>query len=109
MNPIVDIFSVLTAAAGWYYIFYSRAAQRLEAVESRRINVQRIRLRRVGGVAMLSLGILFFAGFQTVRPTPFIVIWVAVVVLLAAIVVLALIDLRLTYKLQQSRRQEPKQ
>ena len=107
VNPVIDIFSILTAAAGWYYLFYSRAAQKLEAIESRQINARRVLLRRLGGLAMLALGILFFAGFQNLRPFPFVVVWIAVMAILATIVVLALIDVRLTYKIQKSRRQGP--
>jgi drug/metabolite transporter (DMT)-like permease len=104
---LIDIFSLLTAAAGWYYIFYSRAAQKLESVETHQLNRRRVRLRRIGGGFMMLLGVLFFAGFQNLRPIPYIAVWVGVLLSLCAIVVLALIDVRLTWKLQKSRRRPP--
>jgi UDP-N-acetylmuramyl pentapeptide phosphotransferase/UDP-N-acetylglucosamine-1-phosphate transferase len=101
---VVDIFSLLTAAAGWYYLFYSRAAQKLGAVEEGRINARRVQLRRAGGGVMLLLGVLFFAGFQEgLANATFLGIWCGVLVLLGAIVVLALYDVRLTLKLHKHR------
>ena len=104
---LIDIFALLTAAAGWYYMFYSRAAHRLERVEAQHINLWRIRLRRFGGAAMMLLAILFFAGFQQwveSRAALFAGIWLGVLFLLLTIVVLALFDLRLTWKLNEARR-----
>lgn len=106
VTVIVDIFSLLTAAAGWYYLLYSPAARRLERIEASRVNRTRIILRRIGGLVMMLLGILFFAGFQewvAQRAEAFVVVWIGVLVLLLTIVVLALIDLRLTWKLRQER------
>jgi UDP-N-acetylmuramyl pentapeptide phosphotransferase/UDP-N-acetylglucosamine-1-phosphate transferase len=110
MPFIIDLFSLLTAAAGWYYVFYSRAARRLEGLEERGINVRRIRLRRVGGGAMMLLGVLFFVGFQRWIETSagvFLAVWLGVLCLLAAIVALGLIDLRLTWKLRNLRGRGP--
>jgi hypothetical protein len=57
---------------------------------------------------MLLLGVCFFAGFHTVdwdQPSEaFLLVWLAVFILLGCIVVLALIDLRLTMKLRRSVR-----
>lgn len=107
MNAVADILAILTAAAGWYYMFYSRAAGRLEGIESERINRWRIRLRRaVSGVLML-LGILLFAGSQELSDVPYLLIWSGVMLLLLVIVILVLIDLRLTWQLQKSRRHGP--
>jgi hypothetical protein len=36
MNALIAIFSLLIAAVGWYYLFYSRAAARLESIEAAR-------------------------------------------------------------------------
>jgi hypothetical protein len=105
---VADIFAGLTAALGWYYLFYSRAAGKLEGVEAERINHRRVRLRRTGGAIMMLLGVLFFAGFQELAAVPFILVWIGVMLSLLAIVALALIDLRLTWGLQQSRRQGPR-
>ena len=112
MNAVIDIFSLLTAAAGWYYMFYSRAAQKLEHIEAQRTNTTRVRLRRVGGLVMMLLGILFFAGFQeriASHPGAFVGIWMGVLLLLATIVVLAMVDVRLTYKLREQRRRRREQ
>lgn len=101
------IFSLLVAAAGWYYLFYSRAALRLGGIESADINARRVRLRRIGGGLMVLLGAAFFIGFYSVdweMPTSaFMAAWLAVLVLLGAIVVLALIDMRLTLKMRRRR------
>ena len=104
MAVVVDIFSLLTAVAGWYYLFYSRAAQRLEAIEEAKINVRRVMLRRVGGGIMLLLAVCFCAGFQEgLSNAVFLRVWLAVLVLLGAIVALALYDVRLTWKLHRDR------
>src|SRR5687767_7957164 len=104
MQPLPAIFALLTGVAGWYYLFYSKAAQRLEGIEEQRLNQKRVRLRRTGGVMMLLLAVLFFAGFNTVRvedaPAAFVAIWLGVMVLLGAIAVLALMDLRLTHQIR---------
>ena len=63
MRHLAGIFALLTGAAGWFYLFYSRAAHRLAGIEDQRLNARRVALRRVGGVAMLLLGGFFFAGF----------------------------------------------
>lgn len=104
---LAAILALLTAIAGWFYLFYSRAAQRLENVEDERINRKRIHLRRGGGLVMLLLSVFFFAGFFTVdsqeSAEAFLLVWLAVFVLLGTIVVLALMDLRLTLLLRQNR------
>ena len=104
MPLIVDTFSLLTAAAGWYYLFYSRAAKQLDGIEVHRLNQWRVRLRRIGGAAMLLLGVAFFAGFQVVNPRFFVATWISVMALLAAIVILGLIDVRLTWQVQKKLR-----
>lgn len=104
MIAVVDIFSLLTAAAGWYYLFYSRAAFRLQAIEEARLNARRVMLRRAGGTMMLLLGVFFFLGFQEgLGARAFLWVWLTVLFLLGAIVVLALYDVRLTWKLRQDR------
>ncbi|CAA9435225.1 MAG: hypothetical protein AVDCRST_MAG64-3759 [uncultured Phycisphaerae bacterium] len=109
MRYLAGIFALLTGAAGWYYLFYSRAAHRLAGVEDDRLNGRRVRLRRVGGVAMLLLGAFFFAGsyaFDDPKQTPgaFLGVWVTVFALLLVIVVLAMVDLRLTRRLRSRQR-----
>ena len=110
MNPLAAAFSLVVGAAGWYYLFYSRAAENLAGVEQQAINRRRVRLRRLGGVAMLLLAVGFYAGVVTVdserSPAAFLAIWLGVLLLLGLIVLLGLIDLRLTLKLRRQRRGE---
>jgi len=103
------ILSLLIAIAGWHYLFYSVAAIRLAGVEDERRNRLRNALRRVGGIVMLLLAGCFFAGFWTFDFSDlerdsdrFAMIWVAVALLITAIIVLALIDLHLTAKLRRA-------
>lgn len=105
---LTGVFSLLVAACGWYYMFYSRAATNLSGVEDEGINRRRQRLRRIGGFVMLVLGVALFAGFNTVDahsgPQAFLLTWLAVFLLLFTIVLLALVDLRLTWKLRHRKR-----
>ena len=107
MSPLTTVFSFLVAASGWYYMFYSRAAANLNGIENDDINDRRQRLRRVGGFVMLLLGVALFAGFNSVDsatgPQGFLFVWLAVFVLLLTIVLLAIVDLRLTWKLRDRR------
>ena len=108
MRYLAGIFALLTGASGWFYLFYSRAAQRLSGIEEQRLNDQRVALRRVGGVVMLLLAGFFFTGVYALdqpgwAPLTIMFVWLAVFVLLIAVVVLALIDLRLTRKLRSRR------
>lgn len=105
MRPLSAILSLIIAVAGWYYMFYSRAAQGLGAVEGAAANLQRVRLRRVNGFAMFLLAVSLFAGVWTFdprhQPSAFIIVWCSAIFLLFVIVVLALLDLRLTSKLRR--------
>ena len=104
MAYLPAILSLLTGVAGWFYMFYSRAAQRLGAVEEQRLNNRRIRLRRVGGGVMLSLAALMYVGWYAVgldQPRLFAGVWLMVFVLLATLSLLALIDMRLTLRLRR--------
>jgi UDP-N-acetylmuramyl pentapeptide phosphotransferase/UDP-N-acetylglucosamine-1-phosphate transferase len=101
------IFSLLVAAAGWFYMFYSQAAHHLSGIENQQRNLRRIRLRRVGGLMMFCLAVAFFMLFQ-----PYVQesalgsmgVLLLVMFLLLAIVVLGLIDLRLTWQLRKPPR-----
>jgi hypothetical protein len=109
MRYLPAIFALLTAAAGWFYLFYSRAAQNLAEVEDQRLNARRVALRRVGGGAMLLLGGFVFAGFQGLEephwsPGVLTAVWLTVFALLITLVVLAMIDLRLTHRLRSRRK-----
>jgi UDP-N-acetylmuramyl pentapeptide phosphotransferase/UDP-N-acetylglucosamine-1-phosphate transferase len=104
------MFSLVVAAAGWYYMFYSRAAHNLSGVETDARNLRRIRLRRVGGFMMFLLAVAFFAGFQPYvwkNDVAALGVWTLVMFLLLAIVVLGLIDLRLTWQLRKPRDPKP--
>jgi hypothetical protein len=107
MLPFAAILSLLTGISGWYYLFHSRAAQRLSGVEDERINLRRIRLRRFGGATMLLLAVGLYLGFYAasdqVRPTLFVGVWCAVMILMVLLVVLAMLDVRLTFKLRNQR------
>ena len=108
MRTIVPaIVSLVVAAAGWFYMFYSRAAQHLGEFENDRRNIRRIRLRRVGGFMMFCLAVAFFVGFQPYvwrSDVVALIVWMVVMFLLLAIVVLGLIDLRLTWQLRRPRK-----
>ena len=99
------IFSLLVAITGWYYLFYSRLVHRLGAIENQRANLIRRRLRQVGGLVMLVLSGFFYAGFYTVdsrvNARAFVLVWLTVFALLLVIMLLALVDLKLTHRLRR--------
>ncbi len=107
MQPIATVFSLLIAAAGWYYMFYSRAAENLGAIEHHAVNLRRQRLRQINGFLMLLMAVGFFAGFHSVDPSrsaaAFLLVWLAVFLLFLMIVVLTMMDLRLTWRLMHRR------
>jgi Na+/H+ antiporter NhaD/arsenite permease-like protein len=109
MRPLPAIFALLVAAIGWYYLFYSRAAQRLEHVEDERSNRLRGLLRRINAIVMLLMAVVIAYGLSRFdRPgmeVQFLLTWVAVMFLLLLCVVLALIDVRLTWKLRRTLRE----
>lgn len=102
------LLALLTGVSGWYYLFYSKAAQNLAGVEEDATNRRRVRLRRVGGGVMLALAIALYLGFAAaesdrVQPRLFLAVWSAVMILLATLVLLALIDVWLTVRLRRRR------
>lgn len=107
MQHLSTILALLIGIAGWYYLFYSRAAENLAHVESQRLNRLRAWLRRAGGLVLVLLAPLFFAGFHTVNadedPQAFMVVWACVVLLLGVNVILAMVDIGLTWKLRRQR------
>jgi hypothetical protein len=107
MPYLHGLLALTIAAAGWYYMFYSRAASDLVEVEGTALNLRRVRLRRLGGFFMLLLGVGIFAGFFTVswdRPNiGFLAVWLGVCFMVLAILVLGIVDLRLTWQLRQAR------
>ncbi|MGE5608650.1 MAG: hypothetical protein ACM359_05325 [Bacillota bacterium] len=98
-----SVFALLVAAAGWHYMFYSRAASQLASAEGNAINRWRLRFRRVGGAILFLLAVCFFAGFHAVDPDyptrAFVLIWISVILLLATIIALGIMDLILTLRL----------
>jgi peptidoglycan/LPS O-acetylase OafA/YrhL len=106
---VAAILSLLVGIAGWYYLFYSKSAGRLVGVEESAANGRRQRLRRLNGGVMLALGGLFYFGFSInpdAAPRPFVVVWSVVIVLVGIVLLLAVIDLRLTARIRR-RRPEP--
>ena len=110
LRTFCAIFSLFIAAAGWYYMFYSRAARRLSGVEDANVNSVRVWLRKINGLLMFLLAICFFAGFFAVdldHPTRMAaIVWVAVCGLVLALLALGLVDLRLTWRLRHSQQQQ---
>jgi hypothetical protein len=107
MQSLSTILALMIGIAGWYYLFYSRAAEKLAGVEPHGLNRLRVWLRRAGGVVLLLLAPTFFAGFHSVDPSvdpdAFVNIWIGVLVLLCLNVLLALADVGLTWKLRRQR------
>ena len=108
MEYLPGIFALLVAIAGWFYMFYSRAAHRLGGIEDERLNRRRVLLRRVGGFAMVVLGACFYAGYYATdveHPSrAFALLWFTVLMLMMLIMLLGIIDLRLTRKLREEQR-----
>jgi hypothetical protein len=110
------VLAFLIGLAGWFYLFYSRAAVNLASLEDQQLNRRRVWLRRTNAVLMLVLAILIAVGyywFDLERVTPaerraFVGIWLAVLVLLAVILVLAIVDVRLTFRLRHTLRERRK-
>ena len=112
-DTLPAIFALLIAAIGWYYLFYSRAAERLEGVENNRDNRRRGMLRRANALIMLLMAVGIAVGsyrFDIRRqPAEAGLIWLGVLLLLLVAVVLALIDVRLTVKLRRTLRERNRQ
>jgi Kef-type K+ transport system membrane component KefB len=109
INYLPAIFALMVAAAGWFYIFYSRAAVRLQSIESAKTNRLRVRLRQIGGSAMILLAAAFYAGTVAIdhnKVEQASACFFVVVALMATVIILALIDLRLTNQLRKSRRDQ---
>ena len=108
MRTALSIFALLVAAVGWYYLFYSRASERLEGLEENRANRLRGILRRTNAIIMLLMAVGIALGtirMDQLTPEQFMLTWAGVMALLFIAVVLALIDVRLTLKLRRSLRE----
>lgn len=112
MLILAGIFSLLVAAAGWYYMFYSRAAHHLSALEGPAANRRRVMLRRLNGFTMCALAVVMYVGVAALarqdeqgRPQPdvklFAAMMGALLLLIVALLVLGLMDLRLTHQLRR--------
>jgi len=104
-HALPAVLTLLMAVAGLFYLFGSGAAQRLESVEAPAANRLRQRLRRLNGAIILLTAAAMAAGcyaFDPQRPgLLFLLDWLLVVLLLAAMLVLVVADLRLTHQLRK--------
>jgi hypothetical protein len=108
---LTAILALLTGVAGWFYLFFSAAARRLGGIELQGANRWRIRLRRVNGFIMILLAALLYGGTyaaadERTHPKVFILIWMSVTLLVSVILLLVLVDVRLTVGLRQRLRRE---
>lgn len=105
------ILCLLIGASGWYYMFYSRAAEKLSGIEGGESNRRRVRLRRANGLAMFLLAVAICAGFYSFDPKAspfgFVATWVTVFILLVVIMLLGLLDLLLTKRLRRKQSTRP--
>src|SRR5262249_10200576 len=107
LKHLPDIFALLVLAAGWYYIFYSPAAKKLAEIENHKLNTFRIRLRRFNGVVMMLLAVAFYAADTPVtEPRSATFVFMGIILLMAAMMFLALIDLQLTRRLRRDRKKD---
>jgi hypothetical protein len=113
MRWLPNTLALLIGVAGWFYLFYSRAAHKLTGVEDAKINARRIMLRRIAGVALLLLATMFYWGFATLDQRQsawmFLFIWASVLILLLLVLVLGLIDFRYTVRFYRDRQEKSKQ
>jgi hypothetical protein len=110
MPLLATAFSILVVVAGTYYLLHTGSALRLGRYESHLLNRRRIRLRRLGGAAMLVLGTCFFAGSlkmaaDRLPPRLFLALWLVVILMLLLIVILAAIDVILTYRIYRGNQE----
>lgn len=105
------ILCSLIAVAGWHYLFYSRAAHHLSAIEHPSLNLARIRLRRVNGFILLLISVGMFAGFYTfdaqTRPTAFVVTWSVVMFLFLVMLLLVYVDVWMIMRLRRRKPPAP--
>jgi hypothetical protein len=105
------ILCSLIAIAGWHYLFYSRAAHNLSALEHPTLNLNRIRLRRVNGFILLLIAFGMFAGFYTfdyqIRPTAFVLTWFIVMILFAVMLLLVAVDVWMITRLRRRKPPAP--
>ena len=109
MSPLPAIFSLLIAAAGWFYVLHASRAKHLTMFENNRDNKLRIRLRQVCGGTIMTLAVLFYVAYllaeRKASPAGLAVCLLLIVAGLPVILFLAWVDLRLTRKMRESFKQ----
>lgn len=105
---VPTVFSLLCAAAGWYYLLHAGSAAKLGEYERPADNQLRIRLRRWGGILLVIIAIAFYVGFRIAdqhgNPVSVVLCLTAVCLLLPVVLFLAFVDLRLTRKMREAQR-----
>ena len=102
------IFALIVGAAGWFYMFYSRAALKLASMEPPQANQRRVRLRRACGFVMILLAFVFYAGCVALdreRWSLAMLYMMAVFVCMLVILLLAWIDVRMIRDLRRRQQQ----
>lgn len=103
------ILAVFVATVGGYYLLVSPAGSELAEFEAQHLNRLRRKMRRGGGLAMLLLSAALFTLFAAAEREAFATMrWalVGVMAVLFVLMVLALVDVRLTQKLRRFHRQK---
>ena len=105
---VPTIFSLLCAAAGWYYLMHAGSAAKLGEYERPADNQLRIRLRRWGGILLVVIAVAFYIGFRIAdqhgNPISVMMCLLIVCLLLPVVLFLAFVDLRLTRKMREAGR-----
>lgn len=109
MLPVAAIVSAFIAIAGGFYLFNVGSAQQLMAIEGDQNNAYRMRLRRCNGAVMLVMAVVIYAGMHALDNNALrggmAAAWLlTIAILIGVVVVLALVDLRLTAKLRSKNR-----
>lgn len=106
----VTIFSLLCAAAGWYYMLHGDKAENLSGFERPNDNRLRIRLRRWNGILLVVMALAFYVGFRIAdngaSPLAVVMCLGAVLILLPVVLFLAYVDIRLTRKMRAAHQQK---
>ena len=101
-------------------MFYSRAAQKLSGIEGDAANRRRVTLRRINGFTMVALAVVLYIGISALARTDasgqsqpnvklFLVMMFALMVLIVILLVLGLLDLRLTHALRKRFRDDQRE
>ena len=110
MPPNAVIWSLPVALIGLYYFINAGGGGPADEAEGRRINRVRARLRRTNGLVMVAMGVVLYLAISRSFPLPppgrgvgllAPLAWLATLPLLLAMVVLALLDVRLTRALRK--------